>query len=204
MLAHGDELGRTQSGNNNAYAQDNEITWMNWELDAQQKELLAFTRKLIALRQAYPVLRRRHFFRGEAVAGSLHKDVTWVRQDGQEMTDVDWVNAEARVLGMLIDGKATDEVDERGHAVNGDTLLIIMNSSDSAVPFTLPTLEGEGENIWVIMVDTSRDEMPVVRKGTVSLEAHAVMLLRFGRDRRIPTHEEQRRDVTTMVAQHTP
>ena len=203
MLAHGDEIGRTQSGNNNAYAQDNEITWMNWELDERQKELLSFTQKLIALRQAYPVLRRRHFFRGEAVAGSVHKDVTWVRQDGQEMTDVDWVNAEARVLGMLIDGKATDEVDERGHAVHGDTLLIIMNSSEAAVPCTLPILDAEGENIWVIMVDTSSDDMPVVRTGTVGLEAHAVMLLRFGRDRRIPMHADERRDVTTMVEQHT-
>jgi len=176
---------------------------VNWELDEQQKELLAFTRKLIALRQAYPVLRRRHFFRGEAVAGSKHKDVTWVRQDGHEMSDVDWVNPEARVLGMLIDGKATDEVDERGHAVNGDTLLIIMNSTDAAVPFTLPTLDGEGENIWVIMVDTSSDDMPVVRTGSVSLEAHAVMLLRFGHDRRVPSHAEQRRDLTNPVEQHT-
>jgi isoamylase len=203
MLAHGDELGRTQSGNNNAYAQDNEITWMDWDLDEQQKELLVFTRKLIALRQAYPVLRRRHFFRGEAVAGSAHKDVTWVTQDGHEMTDVDWGNVEARMLGMLIDGKATDEVDERGHAVHGDTVLIIMNSSEVAAPFTLPILEGEGENIWVIMVDTSTDEMPVVLERTVRLEAHAVMLLRFGRDRRIPAHEEQRRDATKIVEQHT-
>jgi isoamylase len=206
MLAHGDEIGRTQSGNNNAYAQDNEITWMDWELDQQQKGLLAFTRTLITLRQAYPVLRRRHFFRGEAVAGSLHKDVTWIRQDGQEMTDVDWLNPEARVLGMLIDGKATDEVDERGHAVNSDTLLILLNSSDSAVPFTLPTFDGEGENIWVIMVDTSSDDMPVVRESAVTLESHAVMLLRFGRDRRLPAREEQRREsvTTTMVEQHTP
>jgi hypothetical protein len=104
---------------------------------------------------------------------------------------------------MLIDGKATDEVDERGHAVHGDTVLIIMNSSEVAAPFTLPILEGEGENIWVIMVDTSTDEMPVVLERTVRLEAHAVMLLRFGRDRRIPAHEEQRRDATKIVEQHT-
>jgi hypothetical protein len=110
------------------------------------------------------------------------------------------------VLGMLIDGKATDEVDERGHAVNSDTLLILLNSSDSAVPFTLPTFDGEGENIWVIMVDTSSDDMPVVRESAVTLESHAVMLLRFGRDRRLPAREEQRREsvTTTMVEQHTP
>ena len=119
------------------------------------------------------------------------------------MTEVDWVNVDARVLGMLIDGRATDEVDERGHAVNGDTLLIITNSGEDAVTFTLPVLDGEGENIWVIMVDTSCDDMPVVKKGSVNLEAHAVMLLRFGRDRRLPAHEEERRDVTTMVEQHT-
>ncbi len=204
MIAHGDELGRTQAGNNNAYAQDNEITWMHWDLDQKQKELLEFTRKLIALRQAYPVLRRRHFFRGEAVAGSTHKDVTWVRADGDELTDVDWRNPELHALGMLIDGKATDEVDERGHAVNSDTLLILMNSSDAAVPFTLPAFDGEGGNIWVIMVDTSCDEAPVVRKGSVSLEPHAVMLLRFGQDRRVPALEEQRREGPTIQEQHTP
>ena len=204
MLAHGDELGRTQSGNNNAYAQDNEITWVNWDLDKAQKDLLAFTRKLLALRQAYPVLRRRHFFRGAAVSGSAHKDVTWVRADGTEMTEVDWLNPEARVLGMLIDGKATDEVDERGHAVTSDTLLIILNSGEDAVPFTLPTVDADAEKIWVIMVDTSCDEAPVVRNQTVSLEAHAVMLLRFGTDRRIPAPEEQRREMPTLMEQHTP
>nr|MDQ2668803.1 hypothetical protein [Gemmatimonadota bacterium] len=110
----------------------------------------------------------------------------------------------ARALGMLIDGKANDEVDERGHAVNGETLLILLNSSDAAVPFTLPLLDGEGGNIWVIMVDTSCDEAPVVRKASVSLEPHAVMLLRFGTDRRVPASKEQRREIPTMKEQHTP
>ena len=203
MLAHGDEFGRTQKGNNNAYAQDNEITWMDWDLAPAQKELLLFTRRLLALRQTYPVLRRRHFFRGAPVAGSTQKDVTWIRADGSELTDVDWRNPEARALGMLIDGKATDEVDERGHAVCSDTLLILMNSSERAVPFTLPALDGKGENIWVIMVDTSCDEAPVVKKRSVSLEAHALMLLRFGTDRRVPALEEQRREMPTLKEQHT-
>jgi len=149
------------------------------------------------------VLRRRHFFRGEAVSGSTHMDVTWVRADGSEMTDVDWRNPEARVLGMLIDGKATDEVDERGQAVNSETLLIMLNSSDVAVPFTLPAFRGEGESNWVIMVDTAGDEVPVVRERTVSLEAHALMLLRFGTDRRAPAPEDQHREAPTMVEQHT-
>ena len=205
MLAHGDELARTQWGNNNAYAQDNETTWVNWDLTEKQKELLAYTQKLIALRQAYPVLRRRHFFRGEAVPSSDHKDVTWIRPDGEELTGVDWRSVDAQILGMLIDGAATDEVDERGHAVSGETLLIVMNAGDMPVSFALPALDGpdEGENIWVIMVDTACDELPVVRKGVVAVEAHAVMLLRFGMDRRAPAHDEQRREMPSVVEQHT-
>ena len=204
MLAHGDELGRTQLGNNNAYAQDNEITWVNWDLTEQQTRLLAYTQKLLALRQAYPVLRRRHFFRGEAVAGSRRKDVTWMHPDGHELTDVDWRNPDAHALGMLIDGAATDEVDERGHAVHGDTLLILMNGGESSVGFTLPALDEQGDNIWVIMIDTACDELPIVRQDMVIVEAHAVMLLRFGTDRRVPASAEQWRDMPTVVEQHTP
>src|SRR3954469_23589711 len=142
MLAHGDELGRTQGGNNNAYAQDNEITWVDWELDPCQGQLLEFTRKLIALRQAHPVLRRRHFFKGAVVEGSSQKDVTWIRPDGAELQEQDWSNPELHTLGMLIDGAATDEVDERGHAVRGDTLLMILNGSEQDVTFSLPALTG--------------------------------------------------------------
>ena len=205
MLSHGDELGRTQLGNNNAYAQDNEITWVNWDLTETQKALLAYTQKLIALRQAYPVLRRRHFFRGEAVPGSHHKDVSWIRPDGQELTDVDWRSADARAFGMLIDGAATDEVDERGHAVCGDTVLIVMNAGNTPVVFTLPALDDAetGESIWVIMTDTARDEFPVVQHGTVTADAHAVLLLRFGADRRAMEDGEPRREIPSLVEQHT-
>jgi glycogen operon protein len=200
MLAHGDELARTQKGNNNAYAQDNEITWVNWQLDDRQKELVEFTRRLIAIRQAHPVLRRRHFFRGAVVSGSEHKDVTWLNVDGTEMTEADWRNPEARALGMLIDGAATDEVDERGHAVSGDTLLIILNGSEQKVTFKLPALAGK--KMWVIMVDTARHEMPVVKKQNVEVEAHSLVLLRFGTDRRISA-DEPRREALTQKEQHT-
>ena len=205
MLSHGDELGRTQLGNNNAYAQDNEITWVNWDLTETQKALLAYTQKIIAIRQACPVLRRRHFFRGEAVPGSHHKDVSWIRPDGQELTDVDWRSADARAFGMLIDGAATDEVDERGHAVCGETVLIVMNAGDTPVVFTLPALDDAetGESIWVIMTDTARDELPVVRHGIVTADAHTVLLLRFGADRRAMEDSEQRREMLSLVEQHT-
>ena len=205
MLSHGDELGRTQLGNNNAYAQDNELTWVNWDLSDKQRALLAYTQNLIALRQAYPVLRRRHFFRGEVIPGSERKDVTWIRPDGRELGDVDWRSPDSFVLGMLIDGAATDEVDERGHAVQGDTVLIVMNAGDTPTSFALPVLRGPdtGENIWVIMADTAHDELPVVQTDAVTVEAHAVMLLRFGADRRMPAIEEQRRGVPSLIEQHT-
>jgi isoamylase len=200
MFAHGDELARTQRGNNNAYAQDNEITWVNWELDERQKELADFTRKVIAIRQAHPVLRRRHFFRGAAVMGSEHKDVTWLRPDGRELTEEDWHNPEARALGMLIDGAATDEVDERGHAVSGDTLLLVTNGGEQSVTFDLPALGGQ--KIWVPMIDTARKEISVMQNARVEVEAHSLMLLRFGADRRISV-EEPRREPLSVVEKHT-
>jgi isoamylase len=203
MIAHGDELGRTQGGNNNAYAQDNEITWVNWELTEEQKKLNAFMQKLLALRQAHPVLRRRHFFRGAPVPGSDQKDVTWTRPDGKELTDVDWRSPDARVLGMLIDGAATDEVDERGHAVSGDTLLLVLNAGDTPVSFTLPSRTEEAK-MWVIMVDTARDEVAVGNgMQDVNVEAHALMLLRYGADRRGPVVEAPRREPLSVVEKHT-
>jgi glycogen operon protein len=202
MLAHGDEIGRTQCGNNNAYAQDNEITWMNWDLDQRQKELLGFTRKLLAIRQLHPVLRRRHFFRGQAVPGSAQKDVTWLGPDGLELTDADWRNPSAHTLGMLIDGMATDEVDDRGRAVHGDSLLILLNGGETPQTFVLPRMSEE--KIWAVMVDTARHDLPVVRRGRVLVEAHALMLLRYGTDRRISTSEDVRPLSLTPREQHTP
>ena len=201
MLAHGDEIGRTQKGNNNAYAQDNEITWVDWNLDEGQQRLLAFTRQLIAIRQANPVLRRRHFFRGAPVGGSDQKDVTWIGAHGKELGDVDWRDAGAQVFGMLIDGAATDEVDERGHAVRADTLLIVLNAGEAPVAFTLPVLGGE--STWVVMVDTARDEVADVREGTVTIEPHAVVLLRHGSDRRTHTPAEPRHQRLSAVELHT-
>jgi glycogen operon protein len=118
------------------------------------------------------------------------------------LTDVDWRDPDARVFGMLIDGAATDEVDERGHAVSGDTLLIVLNAGDTSVSFTLPTLSGEAK-MWVIMVDTAREEVPVQDGTTLCVEAHALMLVRYGADRRVPAIEEPRREPLSVVEKHT-
>jgi glycogen operon protein len=200
MLSHGDELGRTQRGNNNAYAQDNELTWIDWNLDDRQKQLAEFLRKVLAIRQTHPVLRRRHFFRGAPLPGSQNKDVTWLHPSGREFTADDWHNSSAQAFGMLLDGAATDEVDERGHAVSGDSLLMAMNAGEESVTFTLPVLDSQ--KIWVVMVDTARDTMPTVRKNTVVVEPHSLLLLRFGADRRI-AKDGQRREPLTPVEKHT-
>ena len=186
MLSHGDELGRTQGGNNNAYAQDNETSWVNWNLDDQQRKLLDFTRRVIAIRQANPVLRRRHFFKGKVVDDAGHKDVTWLAPGGHEMTDADWRSWSNRALGMLIDGDATDETDQRGRPVKGDTMLLLLNAGDAPVTFTLPHQEKRGR--WAELLDTASPELETRRsEDEVTVEPFSLVLLRYGRERRHPT-----------------
>jgi isoamylase len=183
MIAHGDEIARTQCGNNNAYAQDNELTWMHWDLDDRRKQLLAFTRKCLNLRHTHAVLRRRHFFRGEPTIKGGPKDLCWVRSDGQEMTGDEWHNADNHSIGMLIYGESTDETDDRGRPIKGDTLLLIVNAADTAVNFAMPTIDGEG--IWAEMIDAAHRELFVVRSGSVEVAPFSLALLRYGENRRM-------------------
>ncbi|MEJ7810927.1 MAG: glycogen debranching protein GlgX [Gemmatimonadaceae bacterium] len=181
MLSHGDEIGRTQGGNNNAYAQDNELAWMDWDLDERHLALLEFTRKLIAIRHANPVLRRRHFFRGEAALRGGVKDLTWLAPGGREMTLLDWQDPSNHTIGMLIDGDATDETDARGRPIKGDTLLLLLNGGSGRVQFALPPIERPGR--WTELIDTAERQLRPVTGG-VTLLPHSLMLLRFGPDRR--------------------
>jgi glycogen operon protein len=184
MISHGDEIGRTQKGNNNAYAQDNEITWLDWNLDERQRELLGFTRRAFAIRYENPALRRKHFFDGDEPKKETGKDVMWVRPDGQEMTQDDWRNPDVRTLGMLISGTATDETDERGHLLHGASQLLIVNASDQDIRFQVPKLEGPG--VWIEVIDSARPERHVIDEGWVFVDAHALVLLRHGAERRMP------------------
>ncbi|HEX8850766.1 MAG TPA: hypothetical protein VF761_14645, partial [Gemmatimonadaceae bacterium] len=187
MLSHGDEIARSQKGNNNAYAQDNELTWMDWQLDDRRKALLDFTRAAFALRLANPVLRRRHFFNtGEKKDGV--KELIWLAPNGQEMTDAQWHDANNRALGMLIHGEATDEHDDRGRPIKGDTLLLLVNPGDGECRFTIPDLTGPG--VWATLVDTARPHSKAVRDHTVVLAPYSLVLLRFGTERRIATDVE--------------
>jgi glycogen operon protein len=144
MLSHGDELGRTQRGNNNAYCQDGPLTWLDWELDAARRELLEFTRRVFALRRAHPVLRRRCFFSGLPREAGRPKDVGWLRPDGAELGETDWQDPELRQLGMLISGEAHDERDETGRPLAGESLLLLLNAAAADCYFRLPPMPNPG------------------------------------------------------------
>ncbi len=177
MLSHGDELGRTQLGNNNAYCQDNPVSWIDWQLTPQSNELLAFTRKVFAIRARNPLLRRRTFFRHEPEATGEAKDLTWLSADGQEMAADDWRDESNHVLGMLIRGEAPEEVDERGRPVRGDSLLLLLNGGARSKQFTLPALERPGT--WTELLDTAHEVTRPVREDRVNLAAHSLILLSF-------------------------
>jgi isoamylase len=138
MLCSGDEIGRTQGGNNNAYCQDNEISCVDWTLSKPQQALLTFTKGLIALRQKHPVFRRRRFFQGRRIRGMEVKDLYWLRPDGKEMTDEDWAQGYVRCLGVRLAGDAMEEKDAKGRPLLDETFLVLLNAHHEPRPFTLP------------------------------------------------------------------
>ncbi|MFQ5949073.1 MAG: glycogen debranching protein GlgX [Nitrospiria bacterium] len=155
MICGGDEIGRTQQGNNNAYCQDNPITWYNWRLDKNVRQFLEFTREVIRIRKANPVLRRRAFFQGRRIRGSEIKDISWFSPSGREMTDEEWNKSYVRCLGIRLACDAIEEVDEKGHRITGETLLILMNAHHENVPFVLPAHNKITR--WIMILDTSRE-----------------------------------------------
>ena len=180
MLTAGDELGRTQGGNNNAYCLDDETSWVDWRLDARGEVLLAFACRALAVRRRHPVLRRRSFFRGRPTKGLAVKDVTWLRPDGKEMRSEDWSEPEARAVGMVLDGAASDERDERGQPVGGDTLLLLLNAAGERRVFALPpTPEGTR---WRLELDTAHPEGRPDPEGLVGVAAYSLVLLRRDSD----------------------
>jgi isoamylase len=165
MLQAGDEIGRTQHGNNNAYCHDSELSWIDWDLDQSRQELLGFTKHLIRVFHHHPGLRRRKFFPGRHIWGSEVKDLTWFRPDGREMTDADWQHWHARCLGLRLAGDAIEEVDTRGQRIVDDTLLLLLNAHHESISFILPPHRPEG--FWEVVLDTrtptGRREVPRYR-----------------------------------------
>jgi isoamylase len=180
MIGHGDELGRTQRGNNNAYCQDNELTHIDWELDAAARELLGFARKVFRIRATNPVFRRRRYFAGDPVTDRGVKDVNWLKPDGKEMGVDDWHQTRNHVLGMLIHGQASDEVDERGRPNRGQTLLMLLNSGGRARQFVLPALAESGR--WTEIVNTAQPTHRVPRGSTINVPPYSLVLLCHGEE----------------------
>jgi glycogen operon protein len=156
MLLHGDEIGRTQGGNNNAYCQDNEVSWYDWNLDDEKRAFLEFTSRLVHLRAEHPSLRRSKFFKGRRIRGSETRDIMWLRHDGKEMSDADWKNPATASLGMFLDGAGVDDVDEHGERLVDDDLILLFNASSIGIPFTLPAL-GDPNSQWELLLDTGND-----------------------------------------------
>jgi glycogen operon protein len=179
MISHGDELGRTQNGNNNAYCQDNPLTWINWDLDERAIDLLNFTREVLRITKSNPVFRRHRFFGGDPVNDKGFKDVTWLRSDGMEMSIDDWGNGRNHLLGMLIPGDASDDVDERGRPNRGQTLLMLLNASNRARQFTMPAAPGPGAATghWQEVINTAQQTHRVPKGGGINVAPHSLVLL---------------------------
>jgi isoamylase len=178
MLLAGDELGRTQLGNNNAYCQDNGTSWIDWEAAGKHADLLDFTCSLIGLRREHPVFRRRRFFSGTAPGSTSLGDITWLTPAGTEMTVTDW-GSDARALAVLLNGNAITEPGPRGEAIVDQSFLLLFNAADQPVTFTLPDA---GQGAWAVVVDTARPD-PAVGEPTpadrqLAVTGRAVVVLR--------------------------
>jgi glycogen operon protein len=179
MLCAGDERGRTQLGNNNAYCQDSPLVWLDWDLDPDQSAMLGFTRMLLELRRLQPVFRRRRFFQGRSIHGADIKDLYWLKPDGDEMTDADWHAGHARCLGMVLPGDQIEETGERGERVAGDTFAILFNAHDEPVPFRLGTRRRDV--VWTTVFDTAdpgASARSYPQRGTCPLQGRSLVVLR--------------------------
>jgi len=186
MMLGGDEMGRTQRGNNNAYCQDNDISWVDWNLMDRERELVDFTRALSALRRDHRVFRRRRFFRGHqpGPGSSGLGDIVWLTPAGKEVTDSDWRAPGAKSLAVFLNGDAISEPDPRGERISDDRFLLLFNADGDAVSFTLPGVKFGRE--WEIVIDTCGPRVPVLHgelpllsaRAHAKVAAHAVMVLR--------------------------
>jgi glycogen operon protein len=158
MLLAGDEMSHTQKGNNNAYCQDNEISWLNWDLDERQKSFIEFVRQCTTIWAEQPALQRRKFFQGRPLRGTGIKDISFFEPGGYEMTDEHWNTDFVKCLGVRLAGDMIGDVDERGEPIKGDTLLLLLNAHWEEIPFTLP--ETAGGDVWQTLVDTADPDRP--------------------------------------------
>jgi glycogen operon protein len=185
MLAHGDELGRTQRGNNNVYCQDNELAWIDWALQEDQRELMGFTQRVVGLRRNHPVFRRRRFFKGSASEGGTSDigDIAWFTPAGTPMQPHDWHNGFARAVAVFLNGEKILEPDKRGQHIMDDSFIVIFNAHHENLDFTLPP--EEYGTWWSVLLDTADDEIGAPGGGDtfgpgdqVAVHARSTLILR--------------------------
>ena len=181
MITAGDEWARTQKGNNNAYCQDNEISWLNWEHDEEQRLLLEFTRNLIRLRHDHPVFRRPKFFQGRRIRGSEVRDVMWFNPGGNEMSDEEWNSPFVRCLGVLLSGDTIDVLNFEGEPIRDETFLLLINAHHEPLPFVLP---GQEQVCWQVLLNSASVEgflshpTECVAGDEIEIEGRATILLK--------------------------
>jgi glycogen operon protein len=159
MIVAGDELSHTQHGNNNTYCQDNELTWLDWDLDDRRRDFLEFVRRCAEIFREQPALQRRKFFLGRAIRGSAIKDISFFEPSGREMSDAAWNDPHVKCLGIRLAGDLINDIDERGEPIVGDTLILLLNAHWEELPFTLPiTRAGQP---WEALVDTHDTTAPL-------------------------------------------
>ncbi len=203
MIRGGDELSQSQGGNNNAYCQDNEITWLDWALTPQQIEFLEFARQVVHLRLDQPALHRRRFFHGGPIRGVGIKDITWFAPGGGEMADDAWSAGFARALGVRLSGDAIDERDERGERITGETLLLLLNAGDEDLPFKLPGVPARSH--WEAVVDSANGQKPTLRydggeEYALRSRSMAVLLLRREKRRAQADRAQRLADLAALGA----
>lgn len=179
MLLGGDEMARTQGGNNNTWCQDNEISWFHWDIDEAQREQQAFTKKLIALRRKHPVFRRRQFLHGIEEEGSGLPDVWWFRPDGQRMTKTDWDRDDGHILGMFLNGEEIQATDRQGRRIVDDSFVLLFNAHHEDIEFTLPP--GRFGATWTCELRTDQpdcDDTPHQAGETLTVTSRSILLLR--------------------------
>jgi glycogen operon protein len=181
MISHGDEIGRSQNGNNNVYCQDSELSWMDWSLCEKNADLVEFTRKAVALRKAHPVFRRRRFFAGKPIrTGEQVRDIAWLTPAGEEMTRQDWGAAFGKSIAVFLNGEAIPEPNARGELVTDDSFLLCFNAFDKVLDFVIPA-DWYAEQ-WTAVLDTTNPtgdtSLVVVAGDKITLQARSLVVLR--------------------------
>ncbi len=185
MIAHGDEMGRSQAGNNNTYCQDNDLSWVNWDLSEDDEQLLQFTRALVKLRKEHPVFRRRRFFAGSAEHGGESElgDIAWLKPSGEHMDDEAWSNGLAKSVMVFLNGDAILEPDKRGQRIVGDSFLMMFNAHSEPITFRLPGEEyGTG---WIPEINTALnavDQSLLEPEWEIQVQARSIVVLRSPRE----------------------